>query len=158
MTLRIAGPGDVLDNLFPPPRGWDFHGGAFESPLTALDPPDYTDANGVKWGVWWTDRGDGWLNWKSRPISDGGAASYGIAVDRYPLTGLVARGDGGLDLARNLAGAYEGIGEDIEEYAKKKKPPKGGSGGGTLLLILLGLWLVGSDKRRYVGANDERWF
>lgn len=139
-------------------RRWDFHGGAFESPTTALDAPDYTDANGIKWGVAWKDRGDGWTEWRLRPLTQ--AAYYDIKAGAYPVTGLVASGSGPT-WWENLAGAYKDMGESVDEYVAgegRYESEAKGSKGGTLLLILLALYLIGSDERKYVNARGEQLF
>jgi len=153
--LTIAGPGDIIDQMFPPPKGWVFPGGAF-TPMVHDTAPYYADDNGVVWDVEWADRGDGWTSMKARPRD--AAASYGVKAGSYPVTGVVATAKG-VQNAEQWAKNLEFAGEAIADYvAEKKKPSKGGSSAGTLLLILLGLYIVGSDKRRYVGARDEQWF
>lgn len=140
---------------------WNMHGGLWESPTTALDPPEYVDDNGVHWAVEWHDRGDGWVHFQARPMSgqDDAAFQYGIKADEYPVTGLVAKPSGGVTDVKAWADSYKFVAEAVDDWTEGKKPPaRGGSKGGTFLLVLLALWLIGSDKRRYHGARDEQVF
>lgn len=149
-------------------KGWNMHGGAFESPLTALDEPEYTDANGVKWQVQWTDSdghplagippADGWIHFKARPESgqDNAAFHYKIKVDEYPVVGLVANPTGtALEMATSWAESYKFVGEQIDDWITEKGAALPSKGGFPWWLLLL-LALAASDKPARSSSSRRR--
>lgn len=142
----------------------------------------YIDEHGVVWLVEIERLGSGSgesTRWRARPESN--PVKYGVGAGEWPVS-AVTTSSRASDMQPIVESAIDGW---VDKYkgrltsaaasgASGAAKPKGlthaaaqgatsaasgdGSGLGTLLLVLLGLYIIGSDRRRYVSVSDERWF